>query len=265
MGINNGWFDAKMQYRAYIDYSANNSYNQILSPSQYSEYMNTFDSDCAPAVEDCYSANSDDACSKAQDMCTDDIENAIISEADFDPYDVRQPENDPFPPGQYTSYLANQTVQDAIGAQSKFQECPSEPFQKFSSTGDSKYIPTQPYLLDKDPGSISVLTFRSFFSPLCPDTRSFLATLSDVVQSGVQVLLWAGDADWICNHMGVAAVADSVDFDGHDDFQGKELQPYTVNGKETGRYKTVGNFTYLQVYAAGHEVPYYRTHFPFKD
>lgn len=139
VGINNGWFDAKTQYRAYVDYSANNSYNQILSPSQYSEYMNTYDADCAPAVDDCYSGQSDDACSKAQDTCADDIENAIINEKDFDPYDVRQPENDPYPPGQYTTYLANQTVQNAIGAQSQYTECPTAAFQKFSNTGDSKY------------------------------------------------------------------------------------------------------------------------------
>ncbi|KAK7912223.1 hypothetical protein PG985_014704 [Apiospora marii] len=226
VGINNGWFDAKIQYRAYVDYSANNSYNQILSPAQYTDYMNAYESDCAPAVDGCAGAGasgSDDSCSQAQDTCTEDIENAIIGEADFDPYDVRQPEDDPFPPGQYISYLGNETVQKAIGAQSNFQECPTAPYQKFSNTGDN--------------------------------TRSFLATLSDVVQSGVQVLLWAGDADWICNHMGVAAVADAVDFAGADDFQGQPLQPYTVNGKETGKYKTVGNFTYLQVYAAGHEVP----------
>lgn len=78
------------------------------------------------------------------------------------------------------------------------------------------------------------------------------------MQSGVTVLVWAGDADWICNHMGVAAVANAVDFNGADEFKGKDLQPYTVNGKETGKYKTVNNFTYLQVYAAGHEVPYYQ-------
>ncbi|KAK8045835.1 carboxypeptidase S1 [Apiospora saccharicola] len=228
VGINNGWFDAKTQYRAYVDYSANNSYNQILSPSQYAEYMDTFDSDCAPAVDACYGGGdqSDDACSKAQDTCTEDIENAIISGADFDPYDVRQPEDDPYPPGQYTGYLAKQSVMDAIGAQTQFTECPTAAFNKFSSTGDN--------------------------------TRSFLSTLSAVVQSGVQVLVWAGDADWICNHMGVAAVADSVDFAGADEFRSKDLQAYKVNGKETGRYKTVGNFTYLQVYAAGHEVPYYQ-------
>ncbi|KAK8063011.1 hypothetical protein PG997_015108 [Apiospora hydei] len=226
VGINNGWFDSKMQYRAYIDYSANNSYKQILTPEGYSEYMNTYTSDCEPAINGCYSTGTGDLCSGAQDTCVQDIENAIMGEADFDPYDVRQSSNDPYPPGQYKNYLAKQSVQKAIGAQSSYQECPSAPYLKFSDTGDN--------------------------------TRSLLDTLSDVVQSGVTVLVWAGDADWICNYMGVQAVANAVDFDGSDEFNAKDLQPYTVNGKETGKYKTVKNFTYLQVYAAGHEVPYYQ-------
>ncbi|KAK7994854.1 hypothetical protein PG990_013627 [Apiospora arundinis] len=226
VGINNGWFDSQMQYKAYIDYSANNSYNQILTDSQYATYMNTYNSDCAPAVSNCYNSGTDDDCENAQNICSENIENSILGAADFDPYDVRQPSNDPYPPSQYEDYLANQTVQDAIGAHSLYQECPREPFNKFSTTGDN--------------------------------TRSFLGTLSDVVQSGVTVLVWAGDADWICNYMGVLEVANAVDFDGSDDFKSKDLQPYTVNGKETGKYKTIKNFTFLQVYAAGHEVPYYQ-------
>ena len=106
--------------------------------------------------------------------------------------------------------------------------------------------------LEEDSGLIVAFTYSYL------DTRSFIATLSDVVQSGITVLVWAGDADWICNYMGVLAVANSVSFNGSDDFNSKDLQPYTVNGKETGRYKTVDNFSYLQVYAAGHEVPYYQ-------
>lgn len=33
---------------------------------------------------------------------------------------------------------------------------------------------------------------------------------------------------------------------------------YTLNGTSYGQFKTVGNLNYLKVYAAGHEVPYYR-------
>jgi carboxypeptidase C (cathepsin A) len=81
------------------------------------------------------------------------------------------------------------------------------------------------------------------------------------VKSGIQVLVWAGDADWICNYIGVQRVAEAVEFDGSSQFSNATLKPYTVNGTKKGEYKSVDNFSYLRVYGAGHEVPYYRKSF----
>lgn len=127
-----------IQYKAYIDYSANNSYNQILSPSDYSTYMDTYNSKCAPAISDCYNSGTDDSCSSAQNTCYQDIEYAIISSGDFDVYDLRQPYKDPYPPKVYQEYLGNTTVQNAIGAQSQYQECANDANSKFQETGDSE-------------------------------------------------------------------------------------------------------------------------------
>jgi carboxypeptidase C (cathepsin A) len=79
-----------------------------------------------------------------------------------------------------------------------------------------------------------------------------------VVQSGIQVLLWAGDADWICNWFGGLAVANAVDFDGSAAFAAKEAVNYTVDGVAGGTFKTEGNLSWLRVFGAGHEVSYYR-------
>jgi carboxypeptidase D len=84
-----------------------------------------------------------------------------------------------------------------------------------------------------------------------------------VVKSGINVLVWAGDADWICNWLGNYEVANAVDFSGHAEFSAKDLAPYTVKGAEKGQFKTVNNFSFLKVYGAGHEVPFYRE-FPAK-
>lgn len=42
------------------------------------------------------------------------------------------------------------------------------------------------------------------------------------------------------------------------EFKAASLGEYTLNGTSYGQFKTVGNLNYLKVYAAGHEVPYYR-------
>lgn len=41
-------------------------------------------------------------------------------------------------------------------------------------------------------------------------------------------------------------------------FVGTALKSYTVNGTAYGLFKSVSNLSWLQVYAAGHEVPYYQ-------
>lgn len=89
------------------------------------------------------------------------------------------------------------------------------------------------------------------------DSRTLLPALNTVVQSGIQVLVWAGDADWICNWYGGLDVANSVSFSGSSSFASAALAPYTVNGKQGGTFKTQNNFSFLRVFGAGHEVPYY--------
>lgn len=150
----------------------------------------------------------------------------------------------------------------AIGAQSTYSECPTGPYAKIVGTGD--------------------------------EARSFLEPLSQVVQSGVNVLIWAGDLDWICNWVSSASsvgrqpggprpfvhfqecttpksriqakdeqfgsqlVVNNLNYSGATSFQSTELSEYTVGGKSYGQFKSVDNLNFLRVYEAGHEVPYYR-------
>jgi hypothetical protein len=140
LGINNGWFDAPLQYQAYIDFSYNNSYKQLISSSERSSYQSALNNDCLPALNQCKSSGSNSACSNAENTCYNDIEGPI-SQGNFDVYDIRQPQNDPYPPETYMTYLQTASIQKKIGAQVKYQECPSAPYNKFAATGDSKSIP----------------------------------------------------------------------------------------------------------------------------
>jgi len=90
------------------------------------------------------------------------------------------------------------------------------------------------------------------------DARSLLPTLSEVVQSGIRVLLWAGDADWNCNWFGGFSVANSISYEHSTAFQEAEVRNYTLNGVPGGTYKTKGNLSWLRVFESGHYVPFYR-------
>ncbi|KAF2087953.1 putative carboxypeptidase S1 [Saccharata proteae CBS 121410] len=226
LGINNGWYDEGLQNQAYIDYALNNSYNQLITEEEAAEYQTALDDKCTPLIDTCYSTGTSASCIKADSVCYSAVEGPITSGSDFDVYDVREPSNDPYPPETYATYLANSDVVSAIGAQSTYSECPSKPYYKFETTGD--------------------------------DARSFLDELSSVVQSGINVLIWAGDADFICNWLGSQYVVNAVTFDGQKAFRAAELEPYTVDGTEKGTFKTQGNFSFLRAFEAGHEVPYYQ-------
>ncbi|KAL6407480.1 carboxypeptidase S1 [Ilyonectria robusta] len=224
LGINNGWIDPGDQYKDYIDYAANNTYRKLITPKQYSTYLSTYQAKCVPAFAKCPGlTGNDDACGNADDVCYSAIESPLEALADFDVYDIRASSDDAFPPETYATYLQTSAVMKAIGAQSTYGECPSAPYNKFMASGDRG--------------------------------RSFLHTLSQVIDSNITVLIWAGDADWICNWMGNYRVLNSI---AKPAFVSAPLKPYTVNGTKYGEYKTSGNLSWLRVYGAGHEVPAYQ-------
>ncbi|RAK95830.1 putative carboxypeptidase S1 [Aspergillus ibericus CBS 121593] len=226
LGINNGWFDSSIQEKSYITYALENPYRPLINASAAAKYTHDYETICAPALQNCSTLTTADACRTAADTCADIIEDPILSTGDWNVYDIRRPADDPFPPETYVDYLRDEAVMKAIGARSSYVECPDEPYVKFAETGDL--------------------------------SRSLLSTLSTVIQSGLQVLIWAGDADWICNWVGVHDVANAVEFPGQKAFQHTPLQPYEVDGVPRGMVKSVGNFSFLRVFEAGHEVPYYQ-------
>jgi carboxypeptidase C (cathepsin A) len=89
-------------------------------------------------------------------------------------------------------------------------------------------------------------------------SRSFISRLSSVVQSGITTLIWAGDADWICNWLGNVETVNAIEYAGSKKFENKEGRNYTVNGVVKGIFKSMGNLGWLRVFDAGHLVPYYR-------
>ena len=72
------------------------------------------------------------------------------------------------------------------------------------------------------------------------------------------LIVWAGDADWICNWFGGLAAANAVTYAGTSAFNAAALTSYTVGGAAAGTFKNVKNFSFLRVFGAGHEVPYYQ-------
>ena len=137
LGVNNAWIDAEIQELAYVDFSYNNTYKPLITASQHTRYTNTYNTKCKPALQKCKSTGANADCKSADTICYNNIEGPLSQAGDFNVYDIRVPSNDPNPPETYMTYLQSSSVMKAIGAQSKYQECPNAPYQQFSSTGDS--------------------------------------------------------------------------------------------------------------------------------
>jgi len=82
--------------------------------------------------------------------------------------------------------------------------------------------------------------------------ENFAPQVSDLLNAGIPVLIYAGDADFICNYMGNKAWSLALEWDYHTEFQNAPDHEW---GDKSGLARSSHGFTFLQVYDAGHMVP----------
>lgn len=73
----------------------------------------------------------------------------------------------------------------------------------------------------------------------------------------IPVLVYAGDADFICNWLGNKAWAEALQWPSQKKFASASMEDLKLDGygRKFGEVKSVGNFTYMRILAAGHMVP----------
>lgn len=143
-----------------------------------------------------------------------------------DEYDIRELTPDPFPYAFYVDYLNTPKVQQAIGAYVNFSESNSAVSNAFGSTGDD----------DREEGTIEAVR--------------------KLVNSGIYVVQYYGDADYNCNWLGGQAVSKLIDVPG---FTSAGYENFTTSdGIVHGQVKQSNNFAFVRVYESGHEVPFYQ-------
>jgi carboxypeptidase D len=87
-----------------------------------------------------------------------------------------------------------------------------------------------------------------------------ISFLPEIVQQ-VPTLLFSGDRDFICNHLGTEALIDRMEWSGG---KGFELSPgvwaprrdWTFEGEPAGTYQEARNLTYVVFYNSSHMVPF---------
>lgn len=248
LGIGNGIIDEYTQAPYYPEFAIHNTYgikaynDTVYNYAKFAAYMIN---GCLDQIDLCRyaAANGDFApdqpiaskeipsvysvCSEAQDMCRDNVEGPYYAYGGRGVYDIRHPIQDPTPPEYFVDYLNLPAVQKALGVNFNYTESNGDIYFQFQNTGDFVY-------------------------------PNFLQDLNYLLNEGVRVSLYYGDADYICNWFGGEAVSLKVNYTHAEQFRAAGYAPFVVNGTEYGEVRQYGNFSFLRIYEAGHEVPFYQ-------
>jgi carboxypeptidase C (cathepsin A) len=196
LGIGNGIIDEAIQAGWYPEFAIHNTYGIKAyndTVYNYCKFANNMLDGCVYQIELCVEAaaavngglvseakgnvltnaaasNPSIAtlCSEAADMCRDNVESPYYFYGGRGVYDIRHPFDDPTTPNFFQEYLNLPHVQEALGVvRINYTDANNDIYWHFQSTGDFIY-------------------------------PNFLADLENILDSGVRVSLYYGDADYIC-------------------------------------------------------------------
>lgn len=93
------------------------------------------------------------------------------------------------------------------------------------------------------------------------NSKPSITIIPELIESGLPIVLFSGDQDLICNHIGTEEMIHNMKWSGATGF---ELEPgvwaprhdWTFEGESAGIYQEARNLTYVLFYNASHMVPY---------
>jgi cathepsin A (carboxypeptidase C) len=227
--IGNGLTDGLTQYQYFRPMACGEGgYPAVLSESECAS-MDRALPRCTSLIESCYQSGSVWSCVPASIYCN----NALIGpyqRTGQNVYDIRGKCEDSSNLcysglGYISDYLNQQSVMDALGAEvSGYESCNFDINRNFLFQGD----------------------WMQPFHRLVPG-----------ILEEIPVLIYAGDADYICNWLGNRAWTEALEWPGQKAFNKAEVKDLKLAGasEEYGKVKSSGNFTFMQIYQAGHMVP----------
>ncbi|KAJ1343781.1 hypothetical protein BSLG_001673 [Batrachochytrium salamandrivorans] len=88
--------------------------------------------------------------------------------------------------------------------------------------------------------------------------QPYVEYIAPLLEDDVAIMIYAGDADYICNWIGNKAWTMALEWSGQEEFESAKDKPWIseVTGKAAGEYRYYENFSFVRVYEAGHMVPY---------
>ncbi|KAK8190496.1 carboxypeptidase Y-like protein A [Phyllosticta capitalensis] len=228
--IGNGLTDGLTQYEYYRPMACGKGgWPAVLGESECQAMDNALPR-CQSLIQSCYNSESVWSCVPASIYCN----NAMIGpyqRTGQNVYDVRGKCEDSSnlcysQMGWISDYLNKDNVMSALGAEvSSYDSCNFDINRNFLFQGD----------------------WMQPFHRLVPG-----------ILEQIPVLIYAGDADFICNWLGNKAWSEALEWPGQKKFAPLPLEDLKLggSGRKTGQIKSHGNFTFMRLHAGGHMVPF---------
>ena len=230
--IGNGITDPLTQYEYYRPMACGEGgYPAVLDESTCQSMDNALPR-CQSMIEACYNTESAWLCVPASIYCN----NALIGpyqRTGLNPYDIRGQCEDSSNlcykgMGYVSEYLNKAETREAVGAEvDGYESCNFDINRNFVLHGD----------------------WMKPYHRLVPD-----------LLEQIPVLIYAGDADFICNWLGNKAWSEALEWPQQEEYASAPLKDIKVvdqqsKGKKIGQVKSHGNFTFMRLYGGGHMVP----------
>lgn len=224
--IGNGLTDPLTQYTSYQDMACGKGgYDSVLSPEECSQLASDTPQ-CLKLIERCYGDQSDFSCLPATVYCNNKVFGPYLDTGrNF--YDVRQQcHGKPcYEDEEYgTEYIAQKYVYKQLGVSVEdvpyFQSCNNKINGEFVNDGDWM--------------------------------RPYHHNVTKLLDANLQVLVYAGDADYSVNWVGNERWTKKVEWSGTEQFASAPLVPWG----DAGEIRKFKNLAFARVYGGGHMLPH---------
>lgn len=237
VAIGNGITESGIQKPYYYDFVCKkyNDHNPLISIAECNS-MAPWKERCLKMFrEKCIETWDPEQCQAVDDICADRLETPFFNTG-RNPYNVLDLCKAGYSPNlcyQVTEdirqYLDRKDVRDLLGAESvakigKFKTCNEEVASGFSAYHDS--------------------TFNNALS------------VAGLLERDIDVMIYVGKLDWICNHVGNRAWVDKLEWTGRSTFHSSKPYDFVVDGKVVGETQRGGNLVWATIEGAGHMVPH---------
>ncbi|KAG0177442.1 hypothetical protein DFQ29_004812 [Apophysomyces sp. BC1021] len=228
--IGNGLIDPLIQYRSFKQMGCDNEYGKVLT-TDTCRTMEEATPRCEEAIRECYRTTNTHDCVGASSVCNLQLLKPYL-DTGLNPYDVTKKCSG----GNLCydilysvqTYLNRPEIAKAVGSQVKsFQSCNKDINHSFQMAGDWM--------------------------------RPYVQLLPEILNSGTRLLIYAGDADYVCNWVGNKAWTLELPWEGQEEYTAASDRVWhSSSGMEAGEVRATkdGRLTFLRVYKAGHMVPY---------